>query len=204
MNYKEPGVLHQQQHIGKSVLEVFSDTAVLSYFNKQIRNFADAVHFGPHSNIEPGRIEQVKHARSYLNEVYSGYTELPCKEILRFISLEDILKDEKGYTPCIVTFLHDMSKEYMYDELNTLIGEGSIKGVADGYLTTSFVRARLFETGKLVQNTIVIPKTFQKKVSPAKNFFRAVVLSRSVDCTNASWKFFPETMGRGMSILAFQ
>lgn len=197
-------VVHQN-HIAHIAIEDFSDSSVLQYFKKQMSNFADAVHFGPRSNIVPQRIEQVRNARTYLNVVYNEYKELPCGEIQRYISLKDVQQDGVTYTPCIITFLHDVSKEQMHDELNTLINNGSIKGVADGHLTTAFVRARLFETGKPVQNTIVIPKVFQKKSSAAKMFFRAVVLSRSVDGTKDDWRFLPpEEIKRGMSILVFR
>jgi hypothetical protein len=184
--------------------EDVSSIPVLSYFQNQIPSFLSALHLGPRSIIEPSRLEQVKNARKYLTDVCKGYKELRCNEISKHISLQDV-HDGVVRTPCLITFLNDSTNEEMYSELNSMIEKGKIVGIADGPLTVAFVRAKSFESGKLLENTIMIPRIFQKKKSTSKNFFRGVMLSRSVNGTDVKWRLFePVGISHGISILAFR
>ncbi len=187
-----------------AVIEEVVDSSVVNYFNRHVEYFQHAEHFGRTSNIVPKKLPAVQNARIFLTKAFSGYRELPCGEVKKYFSLKDISGRTQA-TPCLVTFLDDLSREQMHNELNSLINQGMIKGIANGNLAAAFVRAKLFEAGKPTNSTLLIPLSFQKKISTAKVFFRGAVLSRKVDGTTCEWKFFSnEKVQRGMSVLAFR
>lgn len=186
------------------VLQEVHDRIVLNYFIKQIPFFEEAVHLSPHANTKPALLPHVRTARKYLNEVFGGYKLCPEDKISqRIIGLQDVASREV-VRPCLVTFLDDVTPDKMFEELDNMIKEGQILGVADSNLAATFIHAKLFETGKSLKSYILIPQPFQKKKSSEKRFFKKVSLERTVDYTNDTWSI-QETerhIERGISILA--
>lgn len=187
-----------------SFVEEFSNREIINLFSDQFMNFAEAVHFNSKSIVPPKRLNAVKIARSYLTKVYSGYKEIPgTSPITRLFSLNDLGK--KGFLGRhklhLVTFQRNATKEEMYSEINSLINQGKILGVADGALTSAFVYSKLLSQD-MSKNIFVIPTTLRNKKSPSKEYFRIVLLQRRNTSIFDDWKYV-SSIQKSTSVLAF-
>lgn len=191
-----------------TAVQLVSKQDFLILFSKQIPYFAQAENLNFKTTaVKPADSDHVKNARFYLTEVLKEYQNLPCRQLSNIISLHDIVHthtQNELIKPCMVTFLSQVPVSQMYEELELLCSKKEIKGVADGPLTASFVRAKEFETGKHSEDVILVPIKYQKIKSPAKIFFLEVSLTRSVHRTEVRWRFRErDTVEAGESILAF-